>query len=52
MNWKTIVDAYAAKDLDEKVALQNATLARILRHENYDIETGQIKFWQPPTRCR
>ena len=49
MNWTTVVNAYAAKDLDEKVAIQNATLARILRHENYDIETGQITFWQPPT---
>ena len=48
MEWQTIVNAFAAKDLDETVALQNATLAKILRAENYDIETGQINFWSPP----
>lgn len=49
MTWKTIVDAYAAKDLDESVALRNATLAKILTKDHYDITTGEIKFWSPPS---
>ncbi len=49
LSWKTVVGAFHAKGLDEKVALQNATLAKILHAENYDIETGQVKFWTPPT---
>jgi len=48
LTWKTVVGAFHAKGLDEKVALQNATLAKILHAENYDIETGQVKFWTPP----
>ena len=48
MTWQTIVDAFAAKDLDESVALKNATLAKILTCDNYDIQTGEIKFWTPP----
>lgn len=49
LSWKTVVGAFHAKGLDEKVALQNATLAKILHAENYDIETGKVKFWTPPT---
>lgn len=48
LTWKTIVTAFASKGLDEKVAMQNALLAKILQTENYDIETSTIKFWTPP----
>ena len=34
--WKTVVEAFADKDLSEDVALENARLARILRCTDYD----------------
>ena len=34
--WKTVLEAFAAKDLSEDVALENARLARILRCTDYD----------------
>lgn len=48
LSWKTVVGAFHAKGLTEQDALQNATLAKILHAENYDVSTGQIKFWTPP----
>lgn len=35
-NWKTVVEAFADKDLSEEVALENARLAKILTAEDYD----------------
>ena len=46
--WETVVNAFAAKDLDEDVALRNARLAKILQSENYDFDTKTIKHWVPP----
>lgn len=46
--WETVVNAFAAKDLDEDVALRNARLAKILQSENYDLDTKTIKHWVPP----
>ena len=46
--WETVVNAFAAKDLDEDVALRNARLAKILQAENYDFDTKTIKHWVPP----
>jgi 5'-3' exonuclease len=46
--WETVVNAFAAKDLDEDVALRNARLAKILHFENYDFDTKTIKHWVPP----
>ncbi len=43
--WKTVVDAFADKGLDESVALQNARLAKILQAENYDFTNQTIKLW-------
>ena len=48
-NWDTVVKAFAAKDLGEDVALQNARLAKILQKENYDFGTQQPILWEPPT---
>ena len=48
-NWDTIVKAFAAKDLGEDVALQNARLAKILQKENYDFGTQQPILWEPTT---
>lgn len=47
--WKTVVDAFADKDLDESVALLNARLAKILQVENYDFSTEQVRPWLPTT---
>jgi len=44
-NWKTVVDAFADKGLDESVALLNARLAKILQAENYDFTNQRIKLW-------
>lgn len=51
--WPAVVKAYKEAGLSEAVALQNARLARILQHGDYDIKKGLIKLWtplpQPPT---
>ena len=46
-NWKTVVDAFKAKDLGEDVALQNARLARILQHTDYDFKEERPILWTP-----
>ena len=47
--WETVVNAFAAKDLDEDVALRNARLAKILHFDNYDLDTKTVKHWLPTT---
>ena len=47
--WETVVNAFAAKDLDEDVALRNARLAKILHFENYDFDNKTVKPWLPPS---
>jgi DNA polymerase-1 len=46
-SWKTVVDAFAEKDLDEEAALRNARLARILTVEDYDFEKKEPILWNP-----
>ena len=48
-NWKTVVDAFAEKGLDESVALLNARLAKILQVEDYDFSIQQVRPWLPTT---
>ena len=48
-SWKTVVNAFAEKDLDEDVALVNARLARILTVNDYDFKNKQPKSWTPET---
>ena len=45
--WDGVVDAYLKAGLTEKEALQQAQVARILRYDNYDLETDTIKVWTP-----
>ena len=45
--WKTVVDAFADKDLDESVALLNARLAKILQVEDYDFTNQTVRPWTP-----
>jgi 5'-3' exonuclease len=45
--WRTVVDAFAAKDLDESVALMNARLAKILQCDDYDFTNQEPRLWNP-----
>jgi 5'-3' exonuclease len=46
-SWSSVVEAFKSKDLDESVALQNARLAKILQHSDYDFDTQSVKLWTP-----
>ena len=46
--WRMVVRSYASKGLDEKYALQQAQVARILRRGEYDKETYRVTLWTPP----
>ena len=50
--WKTCVDAFAAKDLDEETALVNARLAKILTVHDYDFDAGEPRLWTPSPSYR
>ena len=45
--WKAIVKEYKKQGLSEKVAIENARLARILRHGEYNFKTKTITLWKP-----
>lgn len=45
--WPVIKAAYEDAGLSEEVALENARLARILRHGGYNFRTNKIKLWTP-----
>ena len=45
--WQTVVEAFAAKDLDESVALMNARLAKILQVDDYDFTNQEPRLWSP-----
>ena len=47
--WKTVVEAFAEKDLDEDHALLNARLAKILQVNDYDFTNQEIRLWSPPS---
>ena len=51
-SWKTCVDAFAAKDLDEETALVNARLAKILTVDDYDFNAGAPRLWTPSPSFR
>ena len=46
-SWKTVVKAFADKDLDESTALINARLARILTVDDYDFTKKEPILWSP-----
>ena len=50
-SWSSVVEAFKSKDLDESVALQNARLAKILQHSDYDFDTQSVKLWTPSADC-
>ena len=46
-SWKTVVKAFAEKDLNTYTAIQNARLARILTVDDYDFENERPILWTP-----
>ena len=44
--WKIVVGAYKAKGYSKKEALQQARVAHILRHKEYNKKTVKVKLWQ------
>tara|TARA_R100000482_G_scaffold20012_1_gene5748 strand:+ start:10903 stop:11649 length:747 start_codon:yes stop_codon:yes gene_type:complete len=44
--WELVVKAYEKQGLFEHDALQQARVARILRHGDYNKKTGEVKQWQ------
>lgn len=46
--WDAIVAAYRKAGLSEDVALANARVARILRHNEYDFKKQEVILWEPP----
>jgi DNA polymerase-1 len=50
--WQTVVKAFADKDLDEAVALQNARLAKILQCTDYDFTNQEPRLWTPGSDSR
>lgn len=46
--WGCIVSHYLKAGLTERDALLTARMARILRYEDYDRESGKVVLWVPP----
>ena len=51
-SWKTVVQAFAEKDLSKDVALENARLAKILTASDYDFDKQQPILWTPSADYR
>lgn len=47
--WQAVLDAFLAADLKFEDALTQARVARILRREQFNKETGEITLWHPST---
>lgn len=45
--WPNVVNAYRKAGLTEDDAILNARLARILRHDDWDSTTQEVKLWNP-----
>jgi DNA polymerase-1 len=45
--WSAVLGAYQKAGLGEEAALQNARVARILRHTDYDFKKKEVKLWTP-----
>ena len=46
--WERIVQLFAKKGHDETEAIKQARLVRILRDQEYDLQTSTVKLWTPP----
>ena len=45
--WEAVVNAYAGKGFSEDDAINQARLARILRHGDYNTTTHEVNLWHP-----
>ena len=46
-SWDAVLAAFIKAGLTEHEALQQARVARILRYNDYDLETNTVKVWTP-----
>jgi DNA polymerase-1 len=46
--WQIVREQYQMKGLGEDEVLKQARVARILRHEDYDFEKGEVRLWNLP----
>ena len=45
--WNTVVRCFSSAGLTEEHALQQARVARILQHGEYELSTAEVKLWMP-----
>lgn len=50
--WPVVVSTFEKAGLGEAEALTQARLARILRAEDWDFNTKEVKLWTPPRPCK
>ena len=50
--WPVVVSAFEKVGFGEAEALTQARLARILRAEDWDFNTKEVKLWTPPSTCK
>ena len=48
MMWKEVIKTYESKGLNERVAIMEARMARILRSSDYNFKTKKPILWSPP----
>lgn len=47
--WAAVIETYTGRGFDMEFILQQARVARILRHTDYDFNKKEVKLWVPPT---
>lgn len=50
--WPVVVSAFEKAGFGEDEAVTQARLARILRAEDWDFNTKEVKLWTPPSTCK
>ena len=45
--WQVVESVFRSKGLGPEVALLNARVARLLRHGEYNTDSGEVKLWTP-----
>ena len=50
--WPVVADAFEKAGFGEAEAVTQARLARILRAEDWDFNTKEVKLWTPPRPCK
>ena len=50
--WPVVAGAFEKAGFGEAEAVTQARLARILRAEDWDFNTKEVKLWTPPRPCK